>query len=86
MTSPAPNRPLAGAFARNAPIPMPDADAALPFEALMARLDALTTRLEDPALGLDEALALYEEGSALARQSLERLRDAEARVQTLSLE
>lgn len=81
-----PNRSPAPALAPHHPVPMPDADDALPFEALMARLDALATRLEDPALRLDEALALYEEGTALARQGLDRLRDAEARVQTLSLE
>ena len=52
----------------------------------MARLDALVTRLEDPTLGLDEAVALYEEGTALARTGLDRLRSAEARVHTLTLE
>lgn len=66
----------------------PDADAldALPFEEVMQRLDALVTRLEDPALGLDAALALYEEGTALARHGLDRLATAEARVHTLTLE
>lgn len=64
----------------------PAADPPVPFEQVMARLDALVTRLEDPTLGLDEAVALYEEGTALARAGLDRLRSAEARVHTLTLE
>lgn len=59
---------------------------ALPFEAAMAQLEALATRLDDPTLPLDEAVRTYEEGVALARGCLDRLRHAEARVQTLTLE
>lgn len=53
----------------------------------MDQLEALVLRLEnDDALGLDDAVAAYEEGVELARRCLATLRTAEARIQHLSLE
>lgn len=56
------------------------------FEALVARLDALSASLDDPALGLEDAVARYEAASEIARHALDRLRRAEARVQHLQLQ
>lgn len=70
------------------PAPNPgDADLdGLTFEALVARLDALSAALDDPALGLEDAVARYEAASEIARHALDRLRRAEARVQHLQLQ
>lgn len=72
------------------PTPSPDAGGAdldgLTFEALVARLDALSASLDDPALGLEDAVARYEAASEIARHALDRLRRAEARVQHLQLQ
>lgn len=60
--------------------------AGLTFEALMARLDALSSSLDDPSIGLGEAVARYEAAADLARHALDRLQKAEARVQHLQLQ
>ena len=74
--------------------PAPGSDAAdneapldgLTFETLLARLDALAATLDDPDLGLDDAVARYEAAAEIARHGLDRLQHAEARVQHLSLQ
>lgn len=53
------------------------------FEALLEELGALVTRLEQGNLPLDESLALYERGVALARQGNTLLEGAERRVEEL---
>ncbi len=76
------------------PSPAPGADAAgtdapldgLTFETLLTRLDALSATLDDPDLGLDDAVARYEAAAEIARHALDRLQRAEARVQHLSLQ
>lgn len=55
----------------------------LTFEAALAELETTVRRLEDGALSLDEALALYERGVALARLCGQRLDAAELRIQQL---
>ncbi|NBC18145.1 MAG: exodeoxyribonuclease VII small subunit [Bacteroidetes bacterium] len=58
----------------------------LTFEAALQRLEALVDALEEGDATLDEAVASYEEGVALAQYCLERLDTAEMRVQELALE
>jgi exodeoxyribonuclease VII small subunit len=53
------------------------------FEAALARLEALVTRLERGDLPLEEALATFEEGVALSRRCAERLEAAERRIEIL---
>jgi exodeoxyribonuclease VII small subunit len=53
------------------------------FDAALAELETLATRLSDGNLGLDESLALYQRGVALARVCQQRLEAAEAQVQVL---
>jgi len=55
----------------------------LPFEAALARLEALVTRLERGELPLEEALATFEEGVALSRRCAARLEAAERRIEIL---
>lgn len=54
-----------------------------PFEASLERLTDIVDRLENGELGLEESLALFEEGVRLARHAQERLDAAEKRVEEL---
>ncbi len=67
------------------PANAPQPDAALPqdFEAALGELETLAARLSDGNLGLDESIALYQRGVALARVCQQRLEAAEQQVQVL---
>lgn len=58
----------------------------LSFEAAVKRLEDIVAALEDDRLDLEEALAAYEEGVALARLCLQRLDSAELRIQELKID
>jgi exodeoxyribonuclease VII small subunit len=58
-------------------------DTGASFEAALVRLTAVVERLESGELGLEESLALFEEGVRLARAAQERLDGAEKRVEEL---
>lgn len=53
------------------------------FEAVYARLEGVTKRLEEGGLTLDQTLALYEQGIALSRRAQALLDAAEQRIETL---
>ena len=53
------------------------------FERVYARLEETVGRLEQGGLSLDDAIALYEQGMALARECQERLIGAEQRITKL---
>jgi len=53
------------------------------FEEVMERLEALVARLERGELGLEESLALYEEGVALARRAQRQLEAVEGKIEAL---
>jgi len=53
------------------------------FEDQLARLEGIVARLEDEAVGLEEALGLFEQGMALARSCRRRLEAVEQRVAQL---
>lgn len=53
------------------------------FEAALEALERVVARLESGSLGLEEALAAFEEGVRLARQCESRLDQAERRVEVL---
>jgi exodeoxyribonuclease VII small subunit len=53
------------------------------FEVALARLEALVDRLEGGDLALEQALAAFEEGVALARRCAAQLGDAERRIEVL---
>jgi exodeoxyribonuclease VII small subunit len=65
----------------------PDASRAQPgaasFEASLNRLTEVVEKLEGGELGLEESLALFEEGVGLARAAQSRLDAAEQRVEEL---
>jgi exodeoxyribonuclease VII small subunit len=53
------------------------------FEALYARLEAVTVRLEGGNLSLEESVGLYEEGMQIARRCQALLAEVEQRIETL---
>ena len=63
----------------------PQHDEALPqgFEDALAELESLAGRMNEGKLGLDESLALYQRGVALARICQQHLEAAEQQVQVL---
>jgi exodeoxyribonuclease VII small subunit len=63
--------------------PMPEPDADLGFDQLLARLREVVTRLESGELTLEQSLIVYEEGVALARRGQHLLASAEKRVEIL---
>lgn len=54
------------------------------FEDALQRLDAIVAKLEEDQLPLDEMLARYEEGVALARYCGEKLEAAEQKVRLIT--
>lgn len=70
----------------SSPAPPAEALDALSFDALMTRLEALTEQLESGEGSLEDALAAYERGVALARTCMDRLQQADLRIQELRLE
>jgi exodeoxyribonuclease VII small subunit len=53
------------------------------FEDQLERLEAIVARLEDDAVGLEQALDLFEQGMALAKACRTRLEAVEQRVSRL---
>ena len=54
------------------------------FEQSLARLEEIVHSLEEGELGLSEALARYEEGVKLLRQSYDLLQQAQRKIELLS--
>ncbi len=59
--------------------------AALPFEKAMAELEQIVQRLERGDVPLDESIAIYERGEKLKRRCEELLKQAEARIEKISV-
>lgn len=58
----------------------------LPFEKALAELESIVQKLEGGAVPLEESVAIYERGEALKRRCEELLRQAEARVEKITLD
>ncbi len=54
------------------------------FEARLARLEEIVTRLESGDVGLDESLKLYSEGAGLIKDCRKTLSEAEKRIAKLT--
>ncbi|MFN4089439.1 MAG: exodeoxyribonuclease VII small subunit [Alphaproteobacteria bacterium] len=63
----------------------PQAPEAMSFEAALRELEAIVTSLERGQVTLDEAIESYERGVALKRQCETKLREAQDRVERISL-
>jgi exodeoxyribonuclease VII small subunit len=57
----------------------------LPFEKALAELETIVQKLERGDVALEESVAIYERGEALKRRCEELLRQAEARVEKITL-
>ena len=67
----------------------PDATAIaadMPFEKALEQLEDIVRRLEKGDVALDESVTIYERGEALKRRCEELLRQAEARVEKITLD
>ena len=62
---------------------MAEPDAERPIEAALERLEWIADKLEDPALDLDDAVKLYEEGLRLYAECTKRLDAADQRITKL---
>ena len=57
----------------------------LPFERAIEELESIVKRLEEGKVPLEESIAIYERGEALKRRCEDLLRQAEARVEKITL-
>lgn len=57
----------------------------LTFEDALRRLEDIVGRLESGDAALDEAITLYTQGDALRAQCEKRLKDAQARIEKITL-
>ncbi len=57
----------------------------LSFEAALAELEKIVQSLENGSIGLEESIAAYERGVALRQHCDSKLKDAQLRVEKLSL-
>jgi exodeoxyribonuclease VII small subunit len=58
----------------------------LPFERAMDELESIVKRLEEGKVPLEESVAIYERGESLKQRCEELLRQAEARVEKITLD
>ncbi|WP_439573420.1 exodeoxyribonuclease VII small subunit [Phreatobacter sp.] len=59
--------------------------ASLPFEKALAELESIVQKLEGGNVPLEDSIAIYERGEALKKRCEALLRNAEARVQKITL-
>ena len=57
----------------------------MPFEAAMAELETIVDRLEKGAVALEESIVLYERGELLKSHCDTLLRNAEMRIEKITL-
>jgi exodeoxyribonuclease VII small subunit len=57
----------------------------MPFERAIEELESIVKRLEEGKVPLEESVAIYERGEALKRRCEELLRQAQARVEKITL-
>ncbi len=59
--------------------------AAMPFEKALAELEGIVDQLEKGAVTLDDSVKLYERGEALKKRCEDLLRNAEMRIEKITL-
>lgn len=58
---------------------------AMPFEKAMSELEVIVSKLEKGQVALEESIALYERGEHLKQRCEALLKDAEMRIQKISV-
>ena len=68
---------------------MPDPNHAdidgMSFETALAELEAIVNKLEQGKIGLEESIGIYERGERLKAHCEKMLKDAEARIEKITL-
>ena len=59
--------------------------ATMPFEKALAQLEEIVTKLESGKVDLEQSIAIYERGEALKKHCERLLKDAEARIEKITL-
>ena len=59
--------------------------AGLPFEKALAQLEEIVSKLESGKVDLEQSIAIYEKGQALKEHCEKQLKDAEARIEKITL-
>ena len=59
--------------------------ATLPFEKALQELEQIVTRLESGKVDLEQSIPIYERGEALKKHCEMLLKDAEARIEKITL-
>jgi exodeoxyribonuclease VII small subunit len=59
--------------------------AELSFENALAQLEEIVAKLESGKIDLEQAIVIYERGEALKAQCEKQLKDAEARIEKITL-
>ena len=59
--------------------------AELPFEKALAQLEEIVSKLESGKVDLEQSIAIYEKGQALKDHCEKQLKDAEARIEKITL-
>ena len=55
------------------------------FETALAELEAIVAKLENGKIGLEESIGIYERGERLKAHCEKMLKDAEARIEKITL-
>ena len=64
---------------------MTDAIESMSFEDALKELEGIVAKLETGETALDESISLYSRGEALRGQCEKRLKDAQARIEKITL-
>ena len=64
---------------------MSDDIAAMSFEKALAELESIVEKLESGKVDLESSITIYERGEALKAHCEKQLRDAEARIEKITL-
>jgi exodeoxyribonuclease VII small subunit len=70
---------------QEAPSPIAADIATLSFEDALGELERIVRQLEEGKAKLDDAISAYERGAALKRHCAMKLRDAQAKVERITL-
>ena len=64
----------------------PDDISAMTFEKALAALEEIVARLEGGKVDLEESIRIYERGEALRKHCESKLREAEGRIEKITLD
>ena len=81
---PAPSRLLSSVATKKSPPKTDGAEADLTYEQMVEKIEEITARIESGDVGLEQSIALYEQGVHLGKRCQEILRNAQQKVEELN--